>query len=264
MTSQHDNDVYTSARSIEESLLRAAWRWAQDRSKDPEVKVGAVVYDHETGASIFGYNGFNRGMPDLKSVWDNADRNDPTGKHAFVRHAEPNAIEKAWKLLGDISDCILVVTRMPCPACMKDWIVPSGIKSVFYSDHRKGSEASVGMARQHGISFTQLSSPGVGELYSGPLCEPHTPSVSPAASRRVFIEPEVVDELRGHFPGVVSGTDADVIRLLIGMYHNAYEHHSDSSNRSTRLAEFRGTPFHIALSCVDDGYKIRVVHVDPR
>jgi dCMP deaminase len=303
-----EGEVYTSARSLEESLLRAAWHWAQDRSKDPRTKVGAVVYDPKTGASIFGYNGFNRGMPDLKEVWDNRDRSTPNCKYNYVRHAEANALEKAWKLLGDTSECLLVVTHLPCESCMKDWIVPSGIKKVFYCEPHDACALTIGMARQHGIDLIQLTSPGVGEIYSGPLAELYVPPVAvgtdavterdeperhhppadPAARllkepppaplpvsppprcplpeapprKKVFVDPHAIEALKTRFPDEISGTYADLIKLLVGMYHCGQEVGERVCNTGfVRVAEFRRTGRMIGLSCRDEGHRIIVITV---
>ena len=153
-------EVYRSAAAIPEALLALAQTWARDRSKDPRTKVGAVVYDFETGASFMGYNGFNRGMPDFQVIWDNRDRSSPLSKYHFVRHAEANAIEKATKLLGHLHDrtVILVLTHYPCPDCMTDHVIPAGIKSVFYADDHDFNPRTAVLAAIHGIALNKIES----------------------------------------------------------------------------------------------------------
>lgn len=265
------DEVYTSKRSIPDSLLRAVWNWAQDRSKDPRTKVGAVVYDPKTGASFFGYNGFNSGMPDFKAVWDCRDQEAMINKYAFVRHAEPNAIEKAMKLLGNLEGCYLVVTHLPCPACMKDWIVPSGIKRVYFNDAHDEHPLSFIHAHQHNIQFIQVESPGVGKFWSDKLAEPYVPPItSEEVAHRVknskdkkslWVEQHAIDQLRERFPDEVSGKDADLRRLLFGLFYNGAEVGERVVDTAfVRTSYFNsGTP--IALSCKDEGHRYAVVTV---
>ena len=116
--------------------MRVAWQWAQDRSKDPSTKVGAGVYHPDTGALFLGYNGFNAGVPDYKVAWDNRDAESPLSKYPRVRHAEANAVTKAWQCLGgrEVRTCVLMVTHFPCHRCVVDFIAPSGIRQVYYGD----------------------------------------------------------------------------------------------------------------------------------
>jgi dCMP deaminase len=130
--------------------------WAEYRSKDPNTKVGACVYDVETGGMFLGYNGFNKGMADLKSVWDNRDHTQAKNKYAFVVHAETNAIRKAQMALGLLDCCTLYVTHFPCHNCMKDTIVPSGIKNIVYGIHYPIDNITVDMASMHDIHFERL------------------------------------------------------------------------------------------------------------
>ncbi len=151
------HDVYVSEYSIPKALMRSAWLWAQDRCKDPRTKVGAVVYDPASKASFYGYNGFNEGQPDHKHLWDSRDRTNPPTKYDFVRHAEANAIEKAMRCIGNLSECILVCTHLPCPACMKDWIVPAKIKIIYFGEAHDNCPMSLTHAAIHNIVFRQLT-----------------------------------------------------------------------------------------------------------
>lgn len=127
-------DIYHSRWPIYESVMRVAWLWAQDRSKDPNTKVGAGVYHPSTGALFLGYNGFNFGVPDLRELWDCRDQKALENKYARTRHAEANAVTKAWQCLGgrEVATCILMVTHFPCHRCMVDFIAPAGIRQVYY------------------------------------------------------------------------------------------------------------------------------------
>lgn len=131
------DDCYVSAAPIDVSCLLVTALWAQIRSKDPRTKVGAGVYDPVSGAIYLGYNGLPPGVPDLKSIWDNRDAYSPGNKYQYAIHAEANAIRKAALALGDLSNCILYVTHYPCHSCMKDFIIPFGIKHVVYMQSRE-------------------------------------------------------------------------------------------------------------------------------
>jgi dCMP deaminase len=117
--------------------LSLAQALANMRSKDPNTKVGACVYDQRTRAFHLGYNGFPPGVADSKERWD--DR--PT-KYLFVRHAEENAILKALIAGSRIEDCSLVVTLNPCVRCT-GFICNVGIKHVYYKEYRQYDEQDV-------------------------------------------------------------------------------------------------------------------------
>ena len=146
------NMTYESNWEVIPALLRQAWLWAQDRSKDPRTKVGAVVYDYASGASFFGYNGFPKGIPDDKALWDNRGRTKPYCKYNFVVHAESNAMRKATACLGtDLSRCILVITHFPCHRCMVDFVIPSGIKQVHVAKLDPPDPLTLALAELAGI-----------------------------------------------------------------------------------------------------------------
>jgi dCMP deaminase len=165
-------NVYHSA---EPDMLRVcmahARLHAQLRSKDPNTKVGAVVYDPKSGTMIFGYNGFPAGIPDLKHVWDCRDpknpvtlieyvghpeRNIAATKYSLVVHAETAAVRKALMQLGDLSTCILVVTHFPCNNCMKDVILPSGLRHVVYGSEYPANPLTQWMAETAGCILTPM------------------------------------------------------------------------------------------------------------
>lgn len=128
MTSDH----YSSTASLVDSLMHIVHTWATMRSKDPSTKVGACIYHGETGGLFLGYNGFPRGVPDLKDTWDNRDPSKGLTKYDLVIHAEHNAILKALKAGVDLKKCVLVCTHIPCPKCMRDVIAANMIPKVFY------------------------------------------------------------------------------------------------------------------------------------
>ncbi|MCS7317468.1 MAG: deaminase [Candidatus Dojkabacteria bacterium] len=127
------SDIYNSEKNIHISILEVISLWAKLRSKDPNTKVGAGVYDPITGGLFLGYNGFPSGFPDLKEIWDNRNKQSLHSKYHYVIHAEANAIRKALMALGsDIERCSLYVTHLPCHRCFIDWIIPSKISKIFY------------------------------------------------------------------------------------------------------------------------------------
>lgn len=149
---------YTSRADIDTTCIAVAHLFAQLRSKDPNTKVGACVYDPNTGGLYLGYNGFPVGIPDAKELWDNRNAADPKCKYARVVHAEANAVRKAMMALGNLKDCVLYITHFPCRNCMKDFIIPSGLREVVYLNlgaHFDGVSAE--MAGQAGVRLSQFS-----------------------------------------------------------------------------------------------------------
>lgn len=126
--------VLRSERDMSDAILLVCQTWAQARSKDPKTKVGAAVFDPRTGGLFLGYNGFPAGVPDYTDRWDGPH------KYEWVVHAEANAIRKALMALHDLSDCTLYCTHEPCLACVRDWILPSGVRTVCFI-HRRDDEA---------------------------------------------------------------------------------------------------------------------------
>ena len=149
--------VYTSKAPIDVACMGLALVWAQLRSKDPNSKVAACVYHPKSGALFLGYNGFPAGIPDLKSVWDQRDTTKTPNKYQYVVHAETNAIRKAFAAFNDLSDCILYITHFPCRHCMKDSILPSGIKHVVYMSTYPPDAVSEELARIAGIELVQAN-----------------------------------------------------------------------------------------------------------
>lgn len=130
MEAGRSSDVYHSAVPLADAIFAVCQTWAQARSKDPKTKVGAAVFDPRTGGLFLGYNGFPAGIPDYKDRWDGPH------KYEWVVHAEANAIRKALMALHDLSDCTLYCTHEPCLACVRDWILPSGVRTVVFRTKR--------------------------------------------------------------------------------------------------------------------------------
>lgn len=130
-------------RFLDLATLVATW------SKDPTTKVGACIVDSKRHVVSVGYNGFPRGIFDMKERYE--DR--PT-KYLFVCHAERNALDNAH---CDVTGCTLYCTLFPCNECAKS-IIQRGIKEVVtFSDDRPDQynwEVTKKMFREAGISWT--------------------------------------------------------------------------------------------------------------
>ena len=107
----------------------------------------------------FGYNGFPKGVPDTCFRWDNREAAHPDCKYNYVVHAETNAVAKARMAHHHLNDCVLFVTHFPCHACMKDSIIPSGIKQVYYANAYPENAVSRSLANLAGIKLAELSLP---------------------------------------------------------------------------------------------------------
>lgn len=99
-------------------------------SKDPVVKVGAVIIDKQRCIIGLGYNGFARGIIDYANRYK-----DKALKQQIVIHAEVNAILNA---VSSVKDGTLYVTYLPCPACA-GIIIQSGISRVVAKSNERDS-----------------------------------------------------------------------------------------------------------------------------
>jgi dCMP deaminase len=92
-----------------------------ERSRDPSTKVGCIIVRPNNTFASAGYNGFPRGVQDLKERYD-----ERRVKYLFTCHAEANAITTAREPLEGYT---LYCTAPPCVECAK-LIIQSGIKKV--------------------------------------------------------------------------------------------------------------------------------------
>ena len=99
-------------------FLEQAHAVAATFSKDPDRKVGAVIYRDSYPLS-FGYNGIIRGYPD--------DLVFASDKLIYTEHAEKNAIFNAARNNINIMGASIACTFHPCHECARA-IVQSGIK----------------------------------------------------------------------------------------------------------------------------------------
>jgi len=91
-------------------------------SKDPNTKVGAVIVNDLRQVVSIGYNGFPRGVQDNPGRYENREC-----KHAFVVHAERNALDNAFT---EVRGTTMYVTHFPCNECAKG-ILQKGVKRIF-------------------------------------------------------------------------------------------------------------------------------------
>lgn len=110
-----------------------AWMCAA-LSKDPSTQVGVQIVDQNNFPRGWGVNGPPRQMDDNQVIWDRPPENDPDAlcKYDLMVHAEINAINHCS---GNLNDCTLYVTGLPCKNCMLN-IVKEGIKRVVYYDFK--------------------------------------------------------------------------------------------------------------------------------
>jgi dCMP deaminase len=97
------------------------------KSKDESTKVGAVIVgpDHEIRST--GYNGFPRGVRELK------DRQHRPLKYRYTEHAERNAIYQAARAGVCTNKCTLYVNSLPpCADCARA-IIQAGIVEVYFA-----------------------------------------------------------------------------------------------------------------------------------
>lgn len=149
--------IYISKVDLYDSIMITCLLWAQMRSKDPNTKVGAAVYDNSTGSIHLGYNGFNKGVPDSVSIWNNRDLSIHPNKYDRVVHGESNALEKALKSSFNPQSSVLFVTHWPCRICTKIHIVPSGIKKLYYLNEYPPDEESKDQLIMAGVQFEKLT-----------------------------------------------------------------------------------------------------------
>lgn len=103
-----------------QSWIEEAFKFADDRSKDPNTQVGCVLVDPEAKSIVSkGFNGLPRGVADTDARYAREPRT-PSGrrpKDLWVRHAEQNAIDNAARLGNRTLGATAYVTHHPCAQC---------------------------------------------------------------------------------------------------------------------------------------------------
>lgn len=101
-------------------------------SKDPSTKVGTVIVSKEGQILAQGYNGFPRGIKDLKTRLNNRDI-----KLKYIVHAEMNAIYNSSFNGVSLKNATLYVYGLPvCHECAKG-IIQVGISTVFIQKNKE-------------------------------------------------------------------------------------------------------------------------------
>lgn len=93
-------------------------------SKDPIVKVGAVIIGSEKELITDGFNGYPRGFNEKGNVFS-----DREYVKQNIVHAEANALMNALRTGARVKNGILYTTRIPCSGCL-GLIKQSGIVAV--------------------------------------------------------------------------------------------------------------------------------------
>lgn len=128
------------------------------RSKDPLTQTGACIINKENKIVGVGYNGFPLGCSDEDLPWLSEGKFLET-KHAYVCHAELNAILNSREKLND---CKIYVNLFPCNECAKA-IIQSGIKKIVYLSDKYTETDSVRAAKKmldlSGVKYEQMIPP---------------------------------------------------------------------------------------------------------
>ena len=110
-------------RFMEISKVISQW------SKDPSRQIGAIAVRNRKILST-GYNGFPKGIEDLKSRYDNREE-----KYKFVVHAEMNCIYNAAENGISLRDSTLYIYGLPvCSDCALG-IIQAGVSRVVAISH---------------------------------------------------------------------------------------------------------------------------------
>lgn len=120
------------------SLARHISAW----SKDPSSKVGCVLVNQQRIVVGMGFNGFPRGVRDLKPRLE--DR--PT-KYLYVQHAEANAVLNA---AGPVAGATAYVTHPTCANCT-GLLIQAGIRRIV------AAAPDAAMAERFAASFAAAS-----------------------------------------------------------------------------------------------------------
>lgn len=110
-------------KSWPEHWMGIAAKTAENRSKDPNTQVGAVIVNDRQRSLTTGYNGFPEGCAETPELWER-----PV-KYGRVIHAELNAIADAARRGVAIEGSTLYVTHFPCLNCAKA-VIAAGVKHV--------------------------------------------------------------------------------------------------------------------------------------
>ncbi len=104
------------------------------KSKDPRTKVGAICVDKDNRILATGFNGFPKGVNDLKERYE-----DREVKYKFIVHAEQNILNMASKNGISLNESKIFIPWYPCSSCTKN-LIQSGIKEIVIDFRDSGSK----------------------------------------------------------------------------------------------------------------------------
>lgn len=121
-------------------LARIVSQW----SKDPSTQTGAVIVRPDRTVASVGFNGFPRGMADLKVYYDNREV-----KYRRVVHCEMNAILSCRD--QDLSGCTIYIWPFgPCERCSTS-IIQTGISRAVFPNTKQGAATTQNI--QNGVGY---------------------------------------------------------------------------------------------------------------
>jgi dCMP deaminase len=97
-------------------------------SKDKSTKIGCVIVGQHNQILSSGYNGFPRGVDDVKP-----ERHERPAKYLWTEHAERNAIYNAARHGVALEGSIMYIRWFPCCDCARA-IIQSGISRLVAID----------------------------------------------------------------------------------------------------------------------------------
>jgi len=126
---------------------------AARRTDDPKVGVGAIIMKRDASRYIsVGWNGYPKKSQHLDYPSKGADDSveDEELKYDYILHAEQNAL--LWRSPPgcDLSDAILISTKMPCDEC-SPMVYDSGIRTIY--SNRQSLKSADDPARFRGLSY---------------------------------------------------------------------------------------------------------------
>jgi len=135
--------------SWEDYFMSVAILSAQ-RSKDPVTQVGACIIDSANKIVGIGYNGMPHGCHDDDLPWGKSSPEYLENKHAYVCHAEMNAVMNC-SLRGSLQECELYTVLFPCCDCAKI-IIQSGLRKVCFMIDKPNDKKMIASKRMFDLA----------------------------------------------------------------------------------------------------------------
>ncbi len=107
-----------------EKLYKSTIEYANIHSKDPNTRVGCVIFNNDFEILSRGINEFPINLLNTPQRWERP------SKYNYVIHAEINAISNCLKNNIDITNCNILTTLFPCHECLK-FIVQCGFNKIY-------------------------------------------------------------------------------------------------------------------------------------